>query len=101
MSVGAGPTVQEYAVARVRDEEGVRCRAGGVGVGVVDEDDAVVGEVRRRDLETEALVLVAVIAIVEVDADGRAMLPLEVGAIVHVVKGVRGAAVLLEASPEV
>jgi hypothetical protein len=72
-----------------------------MGVGVVDEDDAVVGEVGCGDLEAQALVLVAVVAVVEVDADGGAVLALEVGPVVHVVEGVRGARVLAEAATEV
>jgi hypothetical protein len=70
MAVATGASVEERAVVPALGEEGVGGRARRLAVRVVAEDDAVVGEVRLRQLQAEELVLVGVVAIGEVQPMG-------------------------------
>ena len=69
-------------------------------VGVVHQDDTVVGEERLGDLQAPQLMLVVVVAVVEVEADRRLVLRREVLLVVHVEEAVHRCPMLLEPGHE-
>ena len=102
MDVRGRAAIEQHAVfAFAARHEVIRGLVGRRPVGVVDEHDAVVGEVGLRSAQALELVLVGMVAVVEVDPDRPLAVDIgEVVAIVHLVELVRGPPEALEALHE-